>query len=374
MAAYSRAHQRLPIMNLLDGPRGPGTFCAGCRFVRRFPVMIEVVDLFKYYGERRAAGPLSFSIDRGEIVGLLGLNGAGKTTALRILACDLLPSSGKILVDGFDVVDQPHEVRRRIGYLPDTPPLYGEMTVHEYLVFAGRLRGVGDAAARRAADSVEESVQLTEVRDDLIASLSHGFRQRVGIAQAVVHKPQLLILDEPITGLDPAQIIEMRQLLRQLRSEHTIVLSSHILTEISETCDRILVLRAGEIVAAGTEADLSRNMIGAMQIELSVRVGTTVALERVRQLLMAAEGVTSVNMVEPREVGPGVATFRVEADRDVRESLSRTLVEAKVGILEIVRNRRELESIFLRLTGDGDDGARAGARPSAAGEVGGLPS
>jgi len=337
--------------------------------------MIEVVDLYKYYGDRRAAGPLSFSIDRGEIVGLLGLNGAGKTTALRILACDLLPSSGKILVDGLDVVDQPHEVRRRIGYLPDTPPLYGEMTVREFLVFAGRLRGMSDAEARRAADNVEDSVQLTEVRDDLIASLSHGFRQRVGIAQAIVHKPQLLILDEPITGLDPVQIIEMRQLLRQLRSHHTIVLSSHILTEISETCDRILVLRAGEIVAAGTEADLSRNMVGAMQIELSVRVGTTVALERVRQLLALAEGVTSVDMIEPREVGPGVATFRVEASRDVRESLSRALVEAKVGILEIVRNRRELESIFLRLTGEGDDGAKpAGSKLGAAAEFGGLPS
>jgi ABC-2 type transport system ATP-binding protein len=336
--------------------------------------MIEVVDLFKYYGERRAAGPLSFSIDRGEIVGLLGLNGAGKTTALRILACDLLPSSGKILVDGLDVVDQPHEVRRRIGYLPDTPPLYGEMTVREFLVFAGRLRGMGHADARRAAESVEESVQLTEVRDDFIASLSHGFRQRVGIAQAIVHKPQLLILDEPITGLDPVQIIEMRQLLRQLRSQHTIVLSSHILTEISETCDRILVLRAGEIVAAGTEADLSRNIVGAMQIELSVRVGTTVALERVRQLLLA-EGVTSVHMIEPREVGPGVATFRVEADRDVREALSRSLVEARVGILEIVRKRRELESIFLRLTGEGDDVSKAaGSSPGAAADSGGLAS
>jgi ABC-2 type transport system ATP-binding protein len=336
--------------------------------------MIEVVDLFKYYGERRAAGPLSFSIDRGEIVGLLGLNGAGKTTALRILACDLLPSSGKILVDGLDVVDQPHEVRRRIGYLPDTPPLYGEMTVREFLVFAGRLRGMGKADARRAAEGVEESVQLTEVRDDFIASLSHGFRQRVGIAQAIVHKPQLLILDEPITGLDPVQIIEMRQLLRQLRSQHTIVLSSHILTEISETCDRILVLRAGEIVAAGTEADLSRNIVGAMQIELSVRVGTTVALERVRQLLLA-EGVTSVHMIEPREVGPGVATFRVEADRDVREALSRSLVEARVGILEIVRKRRELESIFLRLTGEGDDVSKAaGLSPGAAADSAGLPS
>src|SRR5260370_17176869 len=234
---------------------------------------------------------------------------------------------------------------------------------------------MGEAEARRAAESVEESVQVTEVRDDLIASLSQGSRRRVGIAQPVAHKPQLLILDQPITGLDPVQIIEMRQLLRQLRSQHTIVLSSHILTEISETCDRILVLRAGEIVAAGTEADLSRNMIGAMQIELSVRVGTTVALERVRQLLLAAEGVTSANMIEPREVRPRVATFRVEAARDVRESLSRTLVEAKVGILEIVRNRRELESISLRLTWDGNDGSRAaGAVPAAAPEIGGLPS
>src|SRR5579863_123394 len=163
--------------------------------------MIEVRDLFKYYGERKAVGPLSFGIKQGEIVGLLGLNGAGKTTALRVLACDLLPSAGTVLVDGLDVVDQPHAVRRRIGYLPDTPPLYGEMTVREYLVFAGRLRGMNAAGAQHAAASVEESVELTEVRDDLIASLSHGFRQRVGIAQAIVHKPQLLILDEPITEI-----------------------------------------------------------------------------------------------------------------------------------------------------------------------------
>ncbi|HEY4012377.1 MAG TPA: ABC transporter ATP-binding protein [Polyangiaceae bacterium] len=318
--------------------------------------MIEVVDLCKYYGDRRAAGPLSFTIERGEIVGLLGLNGAGKTTALRILACDLLPSSGTVRVDGLDVVEDPHEVRRRIGYLPETPPLYGEMTVHEYLVFAARLRGVAGSQASRAADGVEESLQLTAVRDDVISSLSLGFRQRVGIAQAVVHKPALLILDEPITGLDPAQIIEMRQLLRELRSEHTIVLSSHILTEISETCDRILVLREGEIVAAGKEADISRRMLGGVQIEVTVRVGPAATVESVRALLAGTPGATGVTAIAARETGPDIASFCVDADRDVRETVSRALVDAGAGILEIVRSRRELESVFLRLTG-ADPGA-----------------
>jgi ABC-2 type transport system ATP-binding protein len=326
--------------------------------------MIQVVDLFKYYGERKAAGPLSFAIERGEIVGLLGLNGAGKTTALRILACDLLPSSGSVIVDGMDVVEHPREVSRRIGYLPETLPLYGEMTVHEYLVFAARLRGLTSAEAQRRATVVEESVQLGAVRDDLIASLSFGFRQRVGIAQAVVHKPDLLILDEPITGLDPVQIVEMRQLLRNLRSEHTIVLSSHILTEISETCDRILVLRAGEIVAAGKEADLSRRLLAGVEIELTVRLGAAASAERVRDLVSRIEGVARAAIIEPRETGVGVASFHVDADRDVREPLSRELVEAGVGILEIVRSRRELESIFLRLTGSGGGPAHGSGAPS----------
>jgi ABC-2 type transport system ATP-binding protein len=331
--------------------------------------MIEVVDLCKYYGERRAAGPLSFTIDSGEIVGLLGLNGAGKTTALRVLACDLLPSSGTVKVDGIDVVERPHEVRRRIGYLPEVPPLYGEMTVHEYLVFAARLRGLGSADAQRAAERVQDSVQLGAVSDDLIASLSLGFRQRVGIAQAVVHQPRLLILDEPITGLDPVQIIEMRQLLRRLRSEHTIVLSSHILTEISETCDRILVLRAGEIVAAGNESELARSMLRGLEIELTVRSGAPSSPERVRELIGRIGGIASVRALDSREAGAGVMTFRIEADRDVREALSRTLVQNDLGILELVRSRRELESIFLKLTG----GAEFGPPPAPPqSELGGL--
>jgi ABC-2 type transport system ATP-binding protein len=307
--------------------------------------MIEVRDLFKYYGDRRAVGPLSFAIAEGEIVGLLGLNGAGKTTALRVLACDLLPSSGTVRVDGIDVVDQPGEVRRRIGYLPDTPPLYAEMTVHEYLRFAARLRGVSKDDLERRVRAAEHDTQLEAVAEDLISSLSHGFRQRVGIAQAVVHDPKLLILDEPITGLDPLQIVEMRQLLLGLRGKHTIVLSSHILTEISETCDRLLVLRQGEIVASGTESELSGRLARGAEVELTVRAA---GANGVASLLTKVDGVVAVDALSPRE--PGSLTFRVETTRDVREALCRAMVEANVGILEIVRKRRELEAIFLQLT------------------------
>jgi ABC-2 type transport system ATP-binding protein len=314
--------------------------------------MIEVRDLLKYYGERRATGPLSFTIEKGEIVGLLGLNGAGKTTALRVLACDLLPSSGTVRVDGIDVVDDPHEVRRRIGYLPDTPPLYGEMTVHEYLVFAGRLRGLSRADAHRRAGAVCESTQLGHVKDDLISSLSHGYRQRVGIAQAVVHGPRLLILDEPISGLDPVQIIEMRQLLRSLRGEHTIVLSSHILTEISETCDRLLVLGDGRIVASATEAELGKSLLGGGEIEITVRTADVAAAQA---LLEGVEGVRKVSRASAKEPGDDVTTFRLDAERDVREVACRALVTGGVGILELVRSKHELESIFLKLTADREE-------------------
>jgi ABC-2 type transport system ATP-binding protein len=332
--------------------------------------MIEVRDLYKYYGEHRAAGPLSFSIAKGEIVGLLGLNGAGKTTALRVLACDLLPSSGTVRVDGVDVVDQPHEVRRRIGYLPDTPPLYGEMTVHEYLVFAARLRGLSTPDADRRARVVEGTAQLEGVRDDLISTLSHGFRQRVGIAQAVVHGPQLLILDEPISGLDPVQIVEMRQLLRSLRGEHTIVLSSHILTEISETCDRLLVLGEGRIVAAGTEEELSRSLLGAAHVEVTVR---TASEPQAIELLAGVEGVRRVERGSPREPGPDVVTLRIEADKDVREAVCKALVGAGMGLLEMVRRKHELESVFLRLTSGEEDG-RSAAAPAPAGPPEERPS
>lgn len=327
--------------------------------------MIEINDLYKYYGERRAVGPLSFSIESGEIVGLLGLNGAGKTTTLRILACDLLPSSGSVRVDGIDVVDHPHEVRSRIGYLPDTPPLYPEMSVHDFLCFAARLRGLSGADVEKRVAEVEEVTQLERVAGDSIASLSHGYRQRVGIAQAVVHRPRLLVLDEPISGLDPVQIVEMRELLKSLRGEHTIIVSSHILSEISETCDRILVIRDGEIGASGTEAELSAKLLQGSRAEVTVRGragdGEGSLEERARGVVMGVPGVTAAAVIPQAEPGADVATLRIEGERDVREAAAKALVEAGIGVLSMQRSERELESVFLRLAG-APEGAATDAR------------
>ncbi|WP_437719283.1 ABC transporter ATP-binding protein [Sorangium sp. So ce448] len=345
--------------------------------------MIEISDLYKYYGDRKAIGPLSFSIEAGEIVGLLGLNGAGKTTTLRILACDLLPSAGRVLVDGLDVVDHPHEVRSRIGYLPDRPPLYDEMSVRAFLHFAARLRGVDAGAADARVAEALAVTQLDDVAADPISSLSHGFKQRVGIAQAIVHKPQLLVLDEPISGLDPVQIVEMRALLRSLRGKHTILLSSHILSEISETCDRILVIRDGEIGAQGTEQELSAKLLHGVRVELTVRGPAAEGAGRgeaakALELAREVEGVTSVEQLTTTEPGGDVVSFAVEADRDVRAALCAELVQAGIGILEVKRSERELESVFLRLASRGAPGAKdrsaAAGRASAGGDARKAPA
>jgi ABC-2 type transport system ATP-binding protein len=311
--------------------------------------VIEITELYKYYGERKAVGPLSCTIAPGEIVGLLGLNGAGKTTTLRVLACDLLPSSGSVRVDGLDVVDQPHEVRQRIGYLPDRPPLYDDMIVRDYLIFAARLRGVPAADAEKRAAEAEELTQIGHVSRDAISSLSHGYKQRVGIAQAIVHRPRLLVLDEPISGLDPVQIVEMRNLLKGLKEKHTILLSSHILSEISETCDRILVIADGQIAASGTEAELTRRLAGA-PIEVTVKppgeAGGDVLVE---ETLRAVPGVVVVERVADDGAEAGAWSYRVAADKDVRPALCHALVHAGVSILEVKRTARELETVFLEL-------------------------
>jgi ABC-2 type transport system ATP-binding protein len=349
--------------------------------------VIEIIELTKYYGERRAVGPLSFTIESGEIVGLLGLNGAGKTTTLRILACDLLPSSGTVRVDGLDVVESPYEVRGRVGYLPDVPPLYPEMTVTAYLVFAAELRGLSRAEARRRVPEVLEQTELGARAHDPIASLSHGFKQRVGIAQAIVHKPKLLVLDEPISGLDPVQIVEMRELLRGLRGEHTILVSSHILSEISETCDRLLVIKDGLILASGTEDELGGGAGARVELEAVVRLeggqGAD-ALEALEALAGELPGVTSIELGEPS--ASGEVKLVLGAERDVRAELARLLVGAGRDLVGLRRVPRELETVFLELAGGtraegraraeegaraargaaGAEGARArGSRPSA---------
>lgn len=306
--------------------------------------MIEVTDLYKYYGEHRAVGPLSFTIESGEIVGLLGLNGAGKTTTLRILSCDLLPSSGSVRVDGMDVVERPYDVRACIGYLPDSPPLYQDMSVREFLRFAAKLRGLSSSDADRRVPEVEELTELQGVSNELISSLSHGFRQRVGIAQAIVHRPKLLVLDEPISGLDPVQIVEMRKLLLSLKGEHTILLSSHILSEISETCDRLLVIRDGQIGAQGTEAELSSKLLASFQIEISLR-GKVFA--EAKAILSELDGVTGVDEAHAAE--PDSCSLHVHADRDLRPEVCSALVKGGLLLLAVGRSERELESVFLRL-------------------------
>ncbi len=322
--------------------------------------MIEIRDLYKYYGECRALGDLSFTIQSGQIVGLLGLNGAGKTTTLRILACDLLPTSGTVLVEGIDIVSNPDEVRAKIGYLPDAPPLYPEMTVREYLRFAGRIRGLNGVRLSTRVDEVIRLTELTEVHCDRIATLSHGFRQRVGIAQAIVHRPELVVLDEPISGLDPVQIVEMRELIRSLAGEHTVILSSHILSEISETCDRILVIGDGKIIADGTETELGARWLSGMRVEVTARHPAGVDLPQFWETVRGLKGVIEVTPRDPREQGPNLMTFELQMESDVREAAIAFLVQRGFGVLQISRSHRDLENVFLQLSEPGNARATRG--------------
>lgn len=307
--------------------------------------MIVSEGLTKFYGDRPAVQGLTFSIAQGEVVGLLGLNGAGKSTALRILSCLLLPTSGKVTIDGDDVVTRGHEIRRRVGYLPDLPPLYPEMTTRSYLTFVARIKGVPAKAAKGRVDDVIVQSHLGDVADQVIGTLSHGFRQRVGLAQAIVHKPALLILDEPILGLDPVQIVDMRERIRKLRGEHTILVSSHILPEISQTCDRILVLHEGKIVAQGTEDELTSKLVGANRIVVEVRM----AEEEATRVLTAVPGVTGCRTTS----SGGTVEATVDSATDVREAVARAVVQAGGGLVGLRHAAAELESIFVKLTSEG---------------------
>jgi ABC-2 type transport system ATP-binding protein len=311
--------------------------------------LIEIVDLYKYYGELRAVGPVSTSIEGGHIVGLLGLNGAGKTTTLRVLACDLLPTGGTVRVDGVDVVEEPHRVRASTGYLPEAPPLYGEMTVREYLRFAATLRGVPSRELKKRVREAEDFAGVHRVRNQVISTLSHGFRQRLGIAQAIVHRPRLVILDEPSSGLDPVQIVEMRQVVKNLAGNHTVVVSSHILSEISEICDRILVMRDGVICAAGTEEELVSRYVSGMRVDVSVRIGAARGEAAARQVLEELPNVGTVTSLPVVEDTHELARFRIDSAQDIRAEVCASLVTAGFGVLELARTQHELESVFLSL-------------------------
>ena len=323
--------------------------------------MIRASNLSKFYGGKRALGPVSFEINDGETVGFLGLNGAGKTTALRILACDLRPSAGTIEVGGVDAVAEPHEVRKRVGFLPENPPLYQDMSVDDYLKFSGELRGMTHAQVKKRLPDVLEITDLTEVHNDLIGTLSHGFRQRVGVAQAIIHQPKFLILDEPTRGLDPVQIVEMRNLIHDLKQNHTVLISSHILTEISQTCDRLLVLGKGALLGSGSESELG-NVKGEIRaITVTVRAAPEViegtyresgdAKGFIAKVLSSIEGVTKV--AEPYEQGGGWS-FALSTTTDIRAEVSRAIVSAKLDLLKLDYSRSELENTFIRLVGGSD--------------------
>ena len=316
--------------------------------------MIRASNLTKFYGGKRALGPVSFEINDGETVGFLGLNGAGKTTALRILACDLRPSAGSIEVGGFDVVGDPHEVRKRIGFLPENPPLYSDMTVADYLRFAGELRGMSRSTVVKRLPEVLEITDLGDVAADVIGTLSHGYRQRVGVAQAIIHQPKFLILDEPTRGLDPVQIVEMRNLIHDLKQNHTVLISSHILTEISQTCDRLLILGRGKILGVGSEHDLAAHEGEIRQITVTVRPPSGDDHKaQITKVLSGVDGVKSV--ADPYEQGGGLS-FALSTTKDCRADVSRAVVDGKLDLLKLDYARSELENTFIRLVGGADAG------------------
>jgi ABC-2 type transport system ATP-binding protein len=313
--------------------------------------LIEVQGLTKLYGERTAIEDVSFSVPKGQVMGFLGPNGAGKSTTMRILTGYIGATSGSATVAGFDVFKSSLEVRRRVGYLPETAPLYDEMRVKGFLDFVCKVRRV--PPSKRAA-RIEEALHacgLQDRRDDVIGRLSKGLRQRVGLAQAIVHEPELLILDEPTSGLDPAQTRETRDLIKRLGRERTVVLSSHILSEVEATCERVVIINQGRIVADGTPQRLAQRFGSgrAHEIEITVR-GEPAAVEAV---LRAVDGVDEVRIVadDPEVVDALVMTSRA----DLREALSRALVEAGFGLQEVQARTLSLEEIFLQATAADED-------------------
>jgi ABC-2 type transport system ATP-binding protein len=312
--------------------------------------VIEVLHITKRYGRVTAVDDVSFRVERGEILGFLGPNGAGKTTTMRMLTGYMPPSEGRAVVAGFDVFDQPVEAKRRTGYLPETPPLYPDMTVREYLDYVARIKGVASKERKARVDAVMTRTHVADMADRHCAKLSKGYRQRVGLAQALIHNPEVLILDEPTAGLDPKQIMETRDLIRTLAGDHTIILSTHILPEVAQTCQRVVIINKGRVVAVDTPDNLTARLKGAETMFVQVDAGDADA----GATLASIPGVTRVASADTRvQPAPGApVAYEVESERgmDVRRELARTVVNKGWGLLELRPMRMSLEEVFLQVT------------------------
>ena len=314
--------------------------------------MIKVEGLTKRYPRTLAVDNISFEVEKGQIVGFLGPNGAGKTTTMRVLTCFLPPTAGKVNVAGFDVTENPMEVKKRIGYLPETPPLYPEMEVYEYLTFVGKMKGITSNDIGKRVDEAMDRCAIGDVRTKLIDRLSKGYRQRVGIAQAIIHNPDVLILDEPTSGLDPKQIIEIRDLLKALSGEHTIILSTHILSEVEVNCERVIIINEGKLVANDTYTNLTNRPRGHEQVALEVETPGRPA-QPYRDVQRRLEQVTGVSRVVIEEDSRnGRLAFEVEGlqGRQIRADLARTVVNSGWNLGELRILGTTLEEVFLQLT------------------------
>jgi len=314
--------------------------------------MISVQGLTKRYARNTAVDQISFEVEKGQIVGFLGPNGAGKTTTMRILTCFLPPTAGTATVAGFDVLDKPMEVKKRIGYLPESPPLYMEMRTAEYLSFVGKLKGLSGAELRQRVETVCDRCAVADVKNKLLGKLSKGYRQRVGLAQAIIHNPEVLILDEPTAGLDPKQINETRDLIKSLAGDHTIILSTHILPEVEQTCEKVIIINKGKLVATDSVKNLQSRARGAesVLIEVAPRSGDLDA-SAVQQRLENVAGVSEVTFKEKKQ---NRAIYEVAGRKNsfVRGDLARAIVEAGWDLNELRSSAMSLEEVFLQLTGE----------------------
>ena len=310
--------------------------------------MIEVNNLVKRYGDHTAVDHLSFKIEKGKIYGFLGPNGAGKSTTMNMITGYIASTEGTVTIDGHDILDEPEQAKKCIGYLPEMPPLYFDMTVLEYMNFVADLKKIPKDKKKSMVAEVMEMVKITDMKNRLIKNLSKGYRQRVGLAQAILGYPEVIILDEPTVGLDPKQIIEIRDLIKSLKEKHTVILSSHILSEVSAVCDYVLIISHGKLVASDTPENLGKLAEGSNTLNLTVKGEK----DKIRTALGQIEGVKNVTVADAKEEHAWNVNVSTNEDRDVREEVFFKMADAKCPILEMQSRKVSLEEIFLELTED----------------------